>query len=334
MIHRKPTLFRNFASHPTTGTAICSHFRLCALTSLATLNSHSPPRGPLSLALAASLCEILILLFAMRFVVYILSRVTKLRYCACLALFRGIAPRKPGATPRSTVSLPSPTTLSPTASRAPRPSSPAWVKLHYIAICVYSAICFISVLYESGPGASVQHYMCAPLPWWLRALSFTFTLSKIWEWLDTADHFLRGETLSKIGFLHLYHHATTFFLFLNVMNYPSTERSGMLMNGFVHFLMYAHYAFRLPKFFRPIITASQIAQLVTVTYIWHITPSTCGAPFDSFPQDHPIEHITPYTLVPVYTVFFLHFFARQYILPLVGPCFGVAAEDKDAKKHD
>ncbi len=55
----------------------------------------------------------------------------------------------------------------------------------------------------------------------------------------------------------------------------------MLMNGFVHFLMhvpqtlpavifcnnfnmYAHYAFRLPRFFRPIITTLQIAQLVTV----------------------------------------------------------------------
>jgi hypothetical protein len=192
----------------------------------------------------------------------------------------------------------------------------------------------MAVMYESGPGASVTHYMCSPLPSWLRALSFTFTLSKIWEWLDTVDHFLRGESLSKIGFLHLYHHATTFFLFLNVMNYPSTERSGMLMNGFVHFLMYAHYAFRLPKFFRPIITAAQIAQLVTVTYIWHITPSTCGAPFDSFPTDHYFEHLTPYTLVPVYTIFFLDFFARQYIVPLVAPCFGLANVGGEAqKKH-
>ena len=56
-------------------------------------------------------------------------------------------------------------------------------------------------MYESGPGASVTHYMCSPLPSRLRALSITFTLSKIWEWLDTVDRFLRGESLSKIGFL-------------------------------------------------------------------------------------------------------------------------------------
>ncbi len=237
-------------------------------------------------------------------------------------------------TPQATVSIPSPTTLSPSVRSRTRPESPFWVKLHYVTICIYSAICFIAVLSESGIDASAQHYMCAPLPSWLRALSWTFTLSKIWEWLDTADHFLRGESLSKIGFLHLYHHATTFFLFLNVMNFPSTERSGMLMNGFVHFLMYAHYAFRLPKWFRPIITALQLLQLVTVTYLWHITPSTCGAPFDSFPTDHPIEHFTPYTLVPVYTLFFLHFFVRQYIFPLVAPCFGMANGDDASKKRD
>ena len=38
-------------------------------------------------------------------------------------------------------------------------------------------------------------------------------------------------------FLHMYHHATTFALFLLVMNFPGAEKCGMLLNGAVHFIM-------------------------------------------------------------------------------------------------
>jgi hypothetical protein len=41
----------------------------------------------------------------------------------------------------------------------------------------------------------------------------------------------------KLDFLHLYHHATTFALFLIVMNFPGTEKFGMILNGFVHTIM-------------------------------------------------------------------------------------------------
>ena len=114
-------------------------------------------------------------------------------------------------------------------------------------------------------------YICTPVPPWLRAISITFTISKIWEWFDTAILISKGHSLSKIGFLHIYHHATTFLLFLCVMNLPGGEKSGMLFNGFVHTLMYYHFAFRLPKLLRPIITSLQIVQLMASTYIWHVT---------------------------------------------------------------
>lgn len=190
-------------------------------------------------------------------------------------------------------------------------------KVHFSLLCVYSAICCLSTFYhiaKEGELSNWSGYLCAPIPEWLRLLSLSFALSKIWEWVDTFIDIWRGKTPYDIGFLHCYHHATTFFLFLLVENFPGTEKSGMLMNGFVHTLMYYHYAFRLPKFMRPLITAAQIVQLVTVTYIWHITPQSCQD-HSQFPKDHLVEFLIPYGFVPVYTIFFVKFFAEAYLFP-------------------
>lgn len=190
-------------------------------------------------------------------------------------------------------------------------------KVHFTLLFLYSAFAFLSTfiyITQSGEILDFNRYMCDPVPTWLRFVSVTFTISKIWEWGDTAIDICRGKSLSKIGFLHCYHHATTFLLFLLVMNFPGTEKSGMLLNGFVHTLMYYHYGFRLPSFMRPFITGSQIIQLITVTYFWHITPTEC-ANFGNFPKDNRIEFLLPYTLVPVYTIFFIKFFMEQYIFP-------------------
>jgi len=186
---------------------------------------------------------------------------------------------------------------------------------HHVALCLYSLVAFSAALYHlasTGELLSLTAYACAPLPAWLRLISLTFTLSKIWEWGDTLVMLERGDSLSKIGFLHLYHHATTFLLFLNINNFAGTEKSGMLMNGFVHTLMYGHYAFRLPRVFRPFITAAQVVQLASSTWLWHVTPQLCPA-YASFHKEHPVEFLVPYLLVPVYLAFFLQFFYEQYV---------------------
>lgn len=120
----------------------------------------------------------------------------------------------------------------------------------------------------------------------------------------------------------------------------------MLLNGFVHTIMYYHFAWRLPKILRPVITAAQIVQLAYLTWLWyvrscfvlfalcmhacvlcrHVTPSTCAA-YATFPQEHPIEFIIPYGLVPVYLAFFLQFFWASYIAK------GGRAAVKGAKKE-
>ena len=191
-------------------------------------------------------------------------------------------------------------------------------QIHYQLLCFYSTFCFLSTLYHlvsSGEVYDFTKFMCDPIPGWLRIVSISFTLSKIWEWGDTMIDIFRGKTAQQIGFLHCYHHATTFALFLSVMNFPVGEKTGMLLNGFVHSLMYYHYAFRLPKQLRPLITLLQIVQLVSVTYLWHITPDTCVA-LKNFPNDHPVEFLMPYSMVPVYIIFFLIFFYQTY---LAGP---------------
>lgn len=157
-----------------------------------------------------------------------------------------------------------------------------YAKAHHAALCAYSAACFAAALYElvrSGEAAGFAAWLvsptgsaappelyCTPMPAWLRIVSLSFIASKVWEWGDTLVLIASGKSLADIGVLHLYHHGTTVFLFLFVSSFPVTEKSGLLLNGAVHALMYYHFAFRLPRFMRPLITGAQIVQLVVVTY--------------------------------------------------------------------
>ena len=119
---------------------------------------------------------------------------------------------------------------------------------------------------------------------------------------------------SRAQFLHLYHHATTFWLFCFVMNMPGPEKFGLLLNGGVHTLMYSHYWRAWPKALVPLITIAQIFQLGFVTYSWTISPGTCAsAPFATAPSELPLAFATPYAMVPVYLYFFLVFFAKRFL---------------------
>ena len=95
-----------------------------------------------------------------------------------------------------------------------------------------------------------------------------------------------------------------------------------------HRLQYYHFAFRLPRIFRPLITALQIVQLFTVTWVWHITPDVCSdvTLYASFPTKYPFEYVLPYLFVPVYLLFFLHFFATNYLMSKPKPAAAKAKE--------
>lgn len=189
-------------------------------------------------------------------------------------------------------------------------------QVHNFALFAYSGACCTAAaafLYSDGQLFSWEALLCRPVEGtWLRIVSCTFTLSKLWEWGDTAFLVWFGRAPE---FLHRYHHATTFWLFCFVMNLPGPEKFGMLLNGGVHTLMYWHYWKPWPKPLVPFITVLQILQLSFVTYAWHATPRICqGSAFAEAPTVHWVSYLTPYCFVPVFLYLFVVLFLKRFIL--------------------
>lgn len=193
-------------------------------------------------------------------------------------------------------------------------SASFWHHAFLFAYSFFTCVAVFIYCFQRGELSSLTAMNCDPAPGWLVLLALSFTASKIWEWGDTFIFLARGQTTAKIGFLHLYHHCTTFWCCLIVSTFPGSLKCGMLLNGGVHTLMYAHYAWRFPKPLRPLITIAQIAQLAFLTWQWHITPSICPA-YAAYPAAHPVEFALPYLMVPVYLIFFLKFFTETFIFP-------------------
>lgn len=209
------------------------------------------------------------------------------------------------------------------------PKDPARVQaitnVHNIILFLFSLACCSAVAYwmtvnnewpwsAGNLDGSLRPMVCNPIPLWFWYLQITFTFSKIYEWFDTILLVWKNPAKPKLMFLHVYHHATTFWLFLHVSSFFSVTKMGILLNGFVHTLMYLHYYRPFPKPLVPMITLAQIAQLVFVTYIWSITPGTCGGKLGRFPTDHPFDMIVPYLMAPVYALFFIKLFFERFVL--------------------
>jgi hypothetical protein len=193
----------------------------------------------------------------------------------------------------------------------PAPTSRAAAKRHYAQLCVYSAAtfaAFTAYMALTPEEHSLVGFACHPTPTWVRAMSLVILASKVWEWRDTL--ILRGDkSLYDIGFLHIFHHATTTLVWLTGLNFPSGEKVGYL-NAFIHALMYYHFAFKLPKFMRPVITTLQIIQFFTAfaVYAYGIY-MPCN-------QDKggAVEMYLPLLLVGTYLVYFIRFFISTYII--------------------
>merc|ERR1712146_9391 len=111
-------------------------------------------------------------------------------------------------------------------------------------------------------GFDVKSTLCATTaPSYIVHLNIAFIASKVWEWMDSVLLVWSAKDLSKLNFLHVYHHATTLWLFAIVANFPACTKMGMVLNGGVHTFMYLHYARPLPRAFVPMLTAAQIGQL-------------------------------------------------------------------------
>jgi len=95
--------------------------------------------------------------------------------------------------------------------------------------------------------------------------TWVFTVSKLAELGDTAFIVLRKQQLI---FLHWYHHLTVLiYVFFCFSEFTSSGRWFMVMNYFVHSLMYSYYALRalrvrVPRVAAMTITSLQLLQMV------------------------------------------------------------------------
>ena len=204
---------------------------------------------------------------------------------------------------------------------------------HNVALFLFSAFVFFTTavyLFQEGELLSQTKIACNPIPDWMFTLQVLFILSKVWEWGDTMFLVLLRPAKEK-SFLHVYHHTTTTWLFIIMTDFPGGVKSGLLMNGFVHALMYAHYAWPFPKPLVPFITGSQIIQLMSGMYLWSITPGTCPR-FAAFPSDHFFEYVSFYAFTPVYLIFFVHFFAQRWVFGGARKRTGGAPKDSKAEE--
>lgn len=100
--------------------------------------------------------------------------------------------------------------------------------------------------------------------------TFLFVLSKLPEFGDTVFIVLRKQPLI---FLHWYHHILTLiYSWYAFRDFTSSARAFVVMNTFIHSLMYSYYAFkamkiRIPRGISVVITFLQICQMAAGCYI-------------------------------------------------------------------
>lgn len=148
-----------------------------------------------------------------------------------------------------------------------------WREAHNMLLTFYSLWAFVYIsrfIYWSD----LHKTLCEP-----RSVDHTITyswfLSKIWEWLDTAFLICANK---EISWLHFNHHMSAASLvavnFAGLNSRNSVFDVAVLLNAFVHTLMYSYYFdpayFR---FMRRTITRLQILQHILMIFI--ITYASC-----------------------------------------------------------
>lgn len=110
----------------------------------------------------------------------------------------------------------------------------------------------------------------------LARLLWLFYISKVWDFWDTIFIVL-GKKWRQLSFLHVYHHITIFlFYWLNShVNYDGDIYLTILLNGFIHTVMYTYYFVcmhtkvpetgkSLPIWWKSSLTMMQMIQFVTM----------------------------------------------------------------------
>jgi GNS1/SUR4 family len=79
-------------------------------------------------------------------------------------------------------------------------------------------------------------------------LLWLFYISKVWDFWDTI-FIICNKKWRQLSFLHVYHHTTIFlFYWLNAnLNYDGDIYLTILLNGFIHTVMYTYYCTYNPQ---------------------------------------------------------------------------------------
>eukprot|EP00514_Thraustochytrium_sp_LLF1b_P002829 CAMPEP_0184513068 /NCGR_PEP_ID=MMETSP0198_2-20121128/3228_1 /TAXON_ID=1112570 /ORGANISM="Thraustochytrium sp., Strain LLF1b" /LENGTH=277 /DNA_ID=CAMNT_0026903157 /DNA_START=91 /DNA_END=924 /DNA_ORIENTATION=- len=99
---------------------------------------------------------------------------------------------------------------------------------------------------------------------------YIFYVSKAYEFVDTLIMIL-CKKFNQVSFLHCYHHATIFFIWWVIATYaPGGDAYfSVILNSFVHTVMYAYYffsalGFNFVKPIKPYITGMQMTQFMAM----------------------------------------------------------------------
>merc|ERR1719491_1647128 len=145
-----------------------------------------------------------------------------------------------------------------------------------IMLCSYMTIEAFMLGYRNGYGILPCNKFDTENPP-VANLLWLFYASKIWDFWDTIFIVL-GKKWKQLSFLHVYHHSTIFhFYWINVkVNYDGDVFLTILLNGFIHTVMYTYYFIcmhtkvpetgkSLPIWWKSSLTSLQMIQFVTMT---------------------------------------------------------------------
>ena len=95
---------------------------------------------------------------------------------------------------------------------------------------------------------------------------YVFYLSKVLDFADTVFMVLKGSW-RQVSFLHVYHHSSIFLVYWLILNaaYDGDVYFTIVLNGFIHFVMYGYYlattlSISVPIVLKKMITNMQLIQ--------------------------------------------------------------------------
>jgi len=141
---------------------------------------------------------------------------------------------------------------------------------------------------------------------------YIFYMSKSYEFVDTVCMLLKKK-FNQVSFLHVYHHSTIFFIWWVIAKYaPGGDAYfSVILNSFVHVVMYAYYlfstlGFSFQKALKPYITTLQMTQFVAMLI------QSCYDTLNPCDYPAPIVHLLGGYMITL-LILFGNFFIQSYM---------------------